>query len=170
MNTINIDYRQLPDALREAGANLAISEVKAGTSEAEVAQKFCTTKLTIHRWVGQGDEVKFKHRGRPNEKPVTEDTKVKHSKPTEIDYRVLPEALRTAARLAAIAKVKAGETITSVASQFGTTFLSVSHWVNTEGQEPKKRGRKPSNKPVVETTPKKRGRPPKIRPEVATAV
>ena len=166
MKNINIDYRQLPDALREAGANLAISEVKAGTSEADVAQKFGTTKLTIHRWVGQGEEVKFKHRGRPTEK---ETATSKHSKPIEIDYRALPEALRTAARLSAIAKVKAGESITSVASQFGTTFLTVSHWVHTEGQEPKKRGRKPSNKPVVETTPKKRGRPAKIRPAV-TAV
>jgi hypothetical protein len=64
-----------------------------------------------------------------------------------IDYRTLPVGLRMAGRQGAVAQIKAGEKVSKVAENFGTTIVSVKAWVKLDAQgelgEVHKRGRKP---------------------------
>lgn len=49
-----------------------------------------------------------------------------------LNYATLPQALRLAASADAVARVKAGESITDVAKAFGTTFTLVNSWVKRD--------------------------------------
>lgn len=51
---------------------------------------------------------------------------------TKINYAMLPHALRLAAFTEAVARVKAGETITEVATAFGTNCSVVKSWVKRD--------------------------------------
>lgn len=158
-----VDFRQLPEALRLAVATSAVEQLTTGSTESEVAGMFGTTPLTIHRWRDQFNAggIAFKARGRHTDKPHS----VKHKAPSILDYRVLPEAVRNAGRKFAIAKVKAGATVSAVAEAFGTNDICVSRWMEN-GETPKKRGRPARTEAKVAKVLKKRGRPRKVVAEV----
>ena len=53
---------------------------------------------------------------------------------TILNYATLPQALRLAASADAVARVKAGESITDVAKAFGTTLALVNSWVKRDAE------------------------------------
>jgi len=46
-----IDYRTLPEALRVAGREKAVSLVKKGAKVSAVAEQFGTTTISVRNWV-----------------------------------------------------------------------------------------------------------------------
>lgn len=154
--------RSLPESQRVAIAHNAIGAVKNGMPEAKVAVMYGTTPMTIHRWVTKGidGDMHYKKKGRPAEDP----NHVTVQKPSyEIDLRQLTDAQRMAVREASVQKVKAGEPLNATSLKFGVSMLTLSRWIHTEGESPKKKGRKLHGHNNVISIPHKWGRKPRLK-------
>jgi len=138
MNTTHLQYRNMPDAVRLASAESAVSMARAGLKISDIAKEFHTSIANVQSW------LKRKENG-------TLGKKLHANKNKHIDFRTLPPAIRNATRAFVMMIGKSGVKIHDIAKQLGTSDLSVRRWMDEDNLIEKKRGRK--NKQHITTTP-----------------